>query len=371
MQVFHATNFTETNETLSLDKLMKTSLILWEKLPFFKLDPKTAVIEDFSEVATRLADLHFEDLFKKERTEDLTTYSPAEITAWMLHATCCQWFGIWADLAFPRIQTSHSYAALLMSTTISAKEIAHVEAPWPGFLVEVPQGLLPLNLNGKETSITRVHVLSHFLPRTVVDEKWVALWMTGPGVEILRVGRLDEIALPRTKRTVSRTELVEVDAPRVDERDAPLDDESGDFDAFWSGYDSEAEERVAVLASRLVIGACIAMTDPTSVRERPVKIDPSVSPLARRLHKRPISRVFTVGEPIERDFRPAVAAYLGGERDSLKVQSLVAGHHKRQACGPNGADRKWVFIQPYWRGPEAAPILVREHVLSGGTNEQE
>lgn len=370
MPVFHATNFTESNDTLSLDTLMRTSLTFWDKLSFFGLDPKTVTLDDFSDVAARLADQHFETVFQKERTEDLTTYSPGEITAWMLHATCCQWFGVWGDLAFPRIQTSHSYAAMLMSTTISEKEIVHVEAPWPGFLIEVPQGLLPLRLKDKDTSITRIHVLSHFLPRTLVEEKWMALWMTGPGVEILRVGRLDELSIPRTKRSVAQTQLVEIEAQRVDEKNLPLDEE-GSFEAFWAGYDSEAEERVSVLASRLVVGACIAMTDSATIRERPIKIDPSVAPLARRLHKRPISRVFTVGQPIDRDFRPAVTAYLTGERGSLKVQSLVAGHHKRQAFGAGSTERKWIFIQPYWRGPEDAPILVREHVLGGGTDEQE
>lgn len=40
----------------------------------------------------------------------------------------------------------------------------------------------------------------------------------------------------------------------------------------------------------------------------------------------------------------------------LKVRTLVSGHWKRQVCGPSFSERKWVHIQPYWKGPEQAPI---------------
>jgi hypothetical protein len=26
--------------------------------------------------------------------------------------------------------------------------------------------------------------------------------------------------------------------------------------------------------------------------------------------------------------------------------------------------RKWIWIEPYWKGPEASPALIRPHVLS-------
>lgn len=361
--MFHATNFTESsNAVLPLEKLMKTALDLWSKLPYFKIDPKLATPEDFSDVATKLADQHFVNIFGKERSQDFADDRPEEVTAWMLHATCCQWFGLWGDLAFPRIQASHSFAAMLMATTISQKEIAHVEAPWPAFLVEVPEGLLPIRLrDNKVTYITRIHVTSHFLPRTMPNQRWWSFWMTGNGVEVLRVGPLDEMVIPRSKKVVERTELKQItESPRIDPRDQPLDDD-GSFEDFWEGYDRSQEERVAVLAGRLVVGACIAMTDRANYEERPVKIEPQVANFAKRISKQPISRVFKIGQPVKIDFKPAVQSYIEGERGTLSVQSLVAGHHKRQPHGPNSADRKWIFVKPYWRGPEDAAIVVRPH----------
>lgn len=49
----------------------------------------------------------------------------------------------------------------------------------------------------------------------------------------------------------------------------------------------------------------------------------------------------------------------------VNVQSLVRGHWKRQPYGPQGAERKYIHVEPYWRGPEDAPIAVRAHKLNG------
>lgn len=35
---------------------------------------------------------------------------------------------------------------------------------------------------------------------------------------------------------------------------------------------------------------------------------------------------------------------------------LVRGHPRWQACGPGRSERKLIFIQPFWKGPEDAPI---------------
>ncbi|MDI1476407.1 hypothetical protein [Polyangium sp. y55x31] len=69
--------------------------------------------------------------------------------------------------------------------------------------------------------------------------------------------------------------------------------------------------------------------------------------------------MFKVGQPIEHDFRPAVRDYLAGERRELGVQTLVAGHWKRQSHGPGFSLRRPVYVMPHWRGEAGAPILAR------------
>lgn len=361
--MFHATNFTESSvNVLPLETLMKTSLMLWEKLPYFRIDPKTAGPQELGQVATMLADQTFVERFGEERRPDFEGHSPEQVAAWMFNAVSVEWFGLWGDLAFPRIQMSHSFAAMLMATTISPKEIEHVEAPWPAFMIEVPEGLLPITVKGETKHIRRIHVTSSFLPGSL-STRWWAIWMVGTGVEIYRVGPLAEAAVPRPKTELAKVPLVKIDDPnRSEPRDHPVGNNDEELAEFWEGYDNAEEDRLAVLAGRLVIGACVFMTERANFTEKLVKPNVNLSAYARRLGKKPESRVYTVGKPVKLDFRLAVKSFLEGRRASLTAQSLVAGHHKRQAHGPNSSLRKWIFVEPYWRGPEDGAIVVRPHV---------
>lgn len=43
---------------------------------------------------------------------------------------------------------------------------------------------------------------------------------------------------------------------------------------------------------------------------------------------------------------------------------VVSGHPRLQACGPGRADRKLIWIDPYPKGPEGMPLLVRKRVYA-------
>lgn len=47
----------------------------------------------------------------------------------------------------------------------------------------------------------------------------------------------------------------------------------------------------------------------------------------------------------------------------LTVRTMVAGHWKRQPYGEGRALRKWIHIEPFWRGPETAPESNPRRVL--------
>ncbi len=51
------------------------------------------------------------------------------------------------------------------------------------------------------------------------------------------------------------------------------------------------------------------------------------------------------------------------ERAKLALRHIVRGHWKRQACGVNKADRKLVYVEPYWRGPDACAAFGRLYAL--------
>ena len=54
----------------------------------------------------------------------------------------------------------------------------------------------------------------------------------------------------------------------------------------------------------------------------------------------------------------------GGTGAPLTVRVRVQGHWKRQPHGPGKAERKIIWIQPYWRGPDdKTPPEATRHTL--------
>jgi hypothetical protein len=120
--------------------------------------------------------------------------------------------------------------------------------------------------------------------------------------------------------------------------------------------DSSVGVREAKSLLRLALGLFITAATPHFVRERAVN--------GKRGDDRgpPSHRLAVIGRPIACDVRPAVRSYLAGHGRGLTAfQSVVRGHFKRQVVGVGRSARRVIFVEPYWRGPEDAPILVRPH----------
>lgn len=123
--------------------------------------------------------------------------------------------------------------------------------------------------------------------------------------------------------------------------------------------------RLQLLVNRIMLGAFIeAQTHGIgrhqSSSQSPVK-------LKRGL---PRSDSYVLGRPVRIDLRSEVLSYAKHgqlkSRGAPTVQTLVAGHYKMQPYGEGGDQRRMIHVEPYWRGPEDAPIVVRPHVLKDG-----
>lgn len=332
------TNYTESRESFqSLALLMKTSL---DMLKWQKQQGQGFITEDVLKF--------IRDMLEAEGATGKKTMA-------QILSARCQWMLQWAKGGFPRVRLDHKLAAAYMATTVSPKEIAHVRMPWPSFLVEIPSGLLHVNLGGEDFPILRVHVTEEFLPGHFGNGPNVAIEIEGPGIEMHRIGHFSDVTSQSNRKSLDARELEVMGLSRVEPRTAPLEE------SFWEAHDLTMEERASVLACRLVVGVCIAMTDRNQVRGKKVPFDKNLASHARRIGAEPESNVYTLGRPIRIDVREAVRDYLTGVRKSLSVQSFVTGHHKWQPHGPGGVARKWIYVEPYWRGPEDAPIVVRPH----------
>jgi hypothetical protein len=117
------------------------------------------------------------------------------------------------------------------------------------------------------------------------------------------------------------------------------------------------DDRVLELAIRLLGGVCLEMSDPNVLEGS--KRGKAHSHQARAGHP-PEPRVYELTRAVTLDVREAIRAYVAGRRStSPSVQVLVAGHWKRQRCGPGGVERKIIQIEPYWRGPDLSPVLAK------------
>lgn len=242
----------------------------------------------------------------------------------------------WADCAFPVVQLAgHKYAAALMST--SASGWSDIRPPWKAFMIDLPVNLISIDMNGDEHWITSVMVWWH---DTLRGRVWSVIAYTDKHGELHSFSRTtDELLVERSKD----------DRKEPDAFELPLDDR---------------DARIIFLVSRLAMNVCLAMSDPDQIKQIG-KHPKGWSAGPGRRSKEPIYRVFRVGKPVVIDCRPALQDFLRGIRkgSAPTVQFLVRGHWRNQACGPRMTQRRPTWIEPYWKGPEDAPINVRPHAI--------
>jgi hypothetical protein len=246
----------------------------------------------------------------------------------------------WAQHAFQKLQTSHTYAAALMCSDASRDVLNDLELPWLAFMVHVPNGMLTLREDGKVVDFTRALVVS--CPEPMQGEPGASLVLYDPNTESesrivmhggLSLGELlfaEPDALMGSDEDPSR---LESNGPRV--------------------------MRIFALAKRLVAGLVLAMQNADNFKARSV---PARSSLKKRENPEPAHRVTVIGKPLRIDCRDSVRKYLDGtsrKHAPPSVQTLVRGHHKRQVMGVARSLRKVIWIEPYWRGPKDAPILTK------------
>ncbi len=259
----------------------------------------------------------------------------------------------WADQAFPLIRLAgHRYTAALAATTIN--DDIDVRPPWKAFMIALPSGMFSTtNGNGEQVEISCILVdtIDGYLMENLdasrvptAETERTLLW------SITALAKDSSVDLHRWRQRLSQ--LLESDVPFADDPFNPLDMKVG-----------EQDERTIQVIVRLALNVCLAMSDPRMVRQmgsHPKGWEKGPG----REEKFPVYRTYRVGEAIEFDCRKALSDYLSCKTDrEVKVQMLVRGHWKRQVHGLGRAERKVIWIMPYWRGNAEAEILVRPHIV--------
>jgi len=245
------------------------------------------------------------------------------------------WAGRWYAEGMPRIVWEHArYPETLMASSADPNTVEFVRPPWRAFVVNLPRDLLESNsvCDGKPRELKHMLVLS--LPMSDEEDRW-AIMAEGEELELWRHG-------------ITTGQLLEVGP----EFHSPLYTENME----------KKDDRMLLLLGRLLVGLCLTLTDPLKLREaRHTKRGRRLG--KTRTSKTPLEHTFVVGAPTKVRVREALKAFVENGRKrggSPTVQSLVRGHFKMQPHGPRSSLRKLIYREPFWRGPEDAPINVKD-----------
>lgn len=241
----------------------------------------------------------------------------------------------WAWEGYPTLVLGHKYAAALLATQTSREAMQAVEAPWEGFMIEVPNGLLSVfdPEYGREVDVRRLIVSK--IEHMGGEKRWAWIAITETYVTLWRYGVVNEDLLPGT-----------------------LTDNAWDGSPLMLDL-TDRDERANSLIGRLILHTCLAIQDGTLVREIGPghRIFKDVTRKGSR-PSAPVLRTFQVGKGIILDLREAVRNYLlHGAK--LQIRSYVNGHWKMQPYGPQQALRKPKWIEPYGRGPDVPGLETR------------
>jgi hypothetical protein len=258
------------------------------------------------------------------------------------------WFATarWADQAFPTVTMGEKFCAALLATQIPEEMAEEIESPWKAFMIEVPGKMLSV-FDGDIMQRTRIaRILVHKTDHPQDPWRWIAFGERGQ--HVWRTGFADQLLKPVQFKEAHHKENYRLGEQAFDE-------------------DLHRDERLYVLISRLVFNTCLMVADPDQVKPLGSSHKRYASREGR--HGLPEQRVFQIGRPINLDCRDAIQEYVEGERTAreLKVQSLTRGYFRQQPHGPKLSLRRRQWIEPYWRGPEGAPIVVRPHMIPEDT----
>ncbi len=246
----------------------------------------------------------------------------------------------WSACAFPQITITHKLAASLMATDVPAELLPDVPLPWPAFLLVPPDGLL--EIDGEPVRVIAVidgHAHMTGLP-----------WLRAGG--LTSGHRFSAFVFGRSRVWHGGANTL-----------AELVAEPKEAAGGW-GVGSTLSGRIACMIGRLIVGALVELD--AAEHRSAVRRGAPAPKIVKGRGPEPRAWVFELRRDVRVDVRQYVRDYLAGTGSghAPSVQVLVRGHRKRQVCGKGRADRRWIHVEPYWRGPEDAPIALRSHRLT-------
>ncbi len=260
-------------------------------------------------------------------------------------------FGIWLDwarCAFPEVHVEEKAAASWMLSSIPRECIPDdIGTPWGCFLVRIPVGMCANAQMSRDKGWESTVWFSHAFVRRLRSGNWRVSahseYHVGTGMIMDLGSTLNALAECARVRPAQFSESGSMEWTDEDVCDGSL--EAGRF------------------VARFVLGAILEIANSGSTVRAGGKA--ALKRAAARQRGEPREWVFQLRPPVILDCREIVRSCAAGGGIPPSVQTLVRGHWKNQRHGPGGALRKFIHVEPYWRGRDDAPIAVRPHILRG------
>lgn len=239
--------------------------------------------------------------------------------------TIAIWAARWVDGGCRIIDSDASYFDAMSMTDLSSSAGSEIRVPWPAFMVRVPKGCLQgprgsdiaMILVGEQFDLCGSIMASVFYALSGEDDDGLLVKARMPLADLLFNRRVNRTAIDNFEPRLERALCAIVGLLFTMQHTAHFKDGSRN----------------------------------SGVSRRPLRNEP------------PPHRSIVIGRPINFRAKPSDSHGATGEGTPPAFQTMVRGHIKRQACGPGSLGRKVVWIEPYWRGPEDAPILARPYLV--------
>lgn len=256
------------------------------------------------------------------------------------------WAGLWFRVGCPRVRLSSRQAAAFALSDVPDIEHCQVAAPWGGFMVDVPVGVLPYtSSDGEARSVDRIMVA------VVTDDASDKDRFGVPSFSII-VG----------EQTLSGPIAAWLAADANDPRVVELRE---NWSITTRGDIGADKARLMVCAARIVMGTIFALDEEHQGKAPGGKHGPP-----KRVGGPPTTTDYTLAADVQVDFTEPLREYVLGHRDvARKSQWVVRGHWRNQACGEGLSARRRTWIRPFWKGPAHLPIRVRAHALPSEPSE--
>lgn len=239
----------------------------------------------------------------------------------------------WAHCGFPVVRVGHRLAASLMATRLTIDMKPFIVPPWGAFEIHLPE---PLPITKQDGTVA---------PGEIVAAMWFDSFNfpgkdLKTGISISLRSSVDGLNL----YSHSPVEFIlEEEEKKIKDGDDPFHLPS-----------TSSDERSLLLATRLVMGVCLELSDPRTLSQSQRGKSHNKT---HRSGDPPEPRVYELNRSVKLDVRDSIRGFIQGtNRSTVTVQSLVRGHWKQQVHGHGRSDRKLIHVEPYWRGPELSPV---------------